>query len=82
MMSNPEITGGLPTGIKLLLLLPWISVALTLVLVVLTVMAWRGVLNMDQKPYWSLLARLHFTLVTLAALAFIWWMAYWEVLSL
>ena len=82
MMSNPEIAYGLTTGIKLLLLLPLVSVALTLVLVVLTVMAWRGVLNIDQKPYWGLLARLHFTLVTLAALAYLWWMAYWELLRL
>ncbi len=45
--------------------LPWLMVPLTLVLVGFSVLAWR-------YRYWNLLARLHYSLLTLSGLGLIW----------
>ena len=39
-----------------------------------TWLAWR-------ERYWSLAGRLHYTLVTLGALGFVWWLSYWNLLG-
>jgi hypothetical protein len=38
------------------------------------VLAWK-------RSYWSLPARIHYTLVTFALLAFIWWLNNWILLG-
>ncbi len=39
-----------------------------------TTLVWRN-------GYWSTQGRVHYTLVTLAALALVWWLNYWNLLG-
>jgi CubicO group peptidase (beta-lactamase class C family) len=63
-----------PSWFVALLAIPILTAALTVVLLVLAVMAWKN-------RYWSLAGRLHYSLVTLAALAFVWLANYWNLLG-
>jgi hypothetical protein len=63
---------GTPPVVVALYSLPLLSAVLTFTLVVYTVLAWR-------KHFWSLLGRIHYSLVTLAALAFLWFLNYWDL---
>jgi hypothetical protein len=62
-----------PIGVALLCI-PLVTTALTAVLTVCTVLAW-------SRHYWSLPARLHYTVVTLGALALIPFLLYWNLLG-
>ena len=57
-----------------LLVLPLVTSVLTVGMVAAAVLAWR-------RRSWNLAARLHYSLVTLAALAFVWWLNYWNLLG-
>ncbi|MFB3131413.1 MAG: serine hydrolase domain-containing protein [Rhodothermales bacterium] len=59
-----ELLYGMPPTMNLLLWIPIVQVGLLIVLLGFTIQAWR-------KNYWSLIGRLHYTVVTLAALAWI-----------
>lgn len=69
-----KLAYGVPTIAIGLLCLPIITTALVWVLPVGSVIAWR-------KGYWSLAQRLHYSIVTLAALAFIPFLLYWNLLG-
>jgi hypothetical protein len=56
---------GVPPFIKALLVLPVLAAVLTIGLLVFSVMAWKD-------GYWGIGGRIHYTLVTVAALAFLW----------
>lgn len=64
-----------PPWLLALLVIPIITSVLASVLVISTLLAWKD-------RYWSLIGRLHYSLVTLAALAFIWFANYWNLLGL
>jgi hypothetical protein len=34
-----------------------------------------------KRGYWTLARRIHYTLVTLAGLAFAWWFNYWNLIG-
>ncbi len=74
LFSNPKLAFGLPPWIDYLMLLPWVIAVLALALLFFTLLAWR-------QRAWSLLGRIHYTLVTLAALVFVEWMVYWKLLG-
>lgn len=59
-----ELLYGMPPNMNLLLWIPIVQVGLLIVLLGFTIQAWR-------KKYWTLVGRLHYTVVTLAALAWI-----------
>jgi hypothetical protein len=63
-----------PSWFVALLVLPLLTAALTAVLLALAVMAWKN-------RYWSLVGRLHYTVITLAALGFVWLANYWNLLG-
>jgi CubicO group peptidase (beta-lactamase class C family) len=69
--SNPEIVFGLPPSVQNLFVLPWIILGLTLVMVVFCVLAW-------VRGYWGWFRRLYYTVVTVAAVAFVWFLVYWK----
>ncbi len=50
------------------------GVILTLGAAIFTGLAWKG-------GYWSLWSRVHYSLVTLAMLVFIWWLNFWNLLG-
>lgn len=61
-------------GLRLVLLLPVLAALLTLALLWFTVTAWR-------KGLWGRWGRVHFTAVTVSALAFVWVLNYWNLLG-
>jgi len=71
---GPHIAHGLPPATAGLLVIPLIMTVLTVAMVVLTVVVW---LCRD----WSLSWRVYYTLLTLAAVAFIWWLNTWNLLG-
>lgn len=69
-----EFIYGLPTVVSALLYLPLIAIGITVSLPIFTVLAWK---NKD----WSVRERVHYSLVTLAALGFIPFLYYWNLLG-
>jgi CubicO group peptidase (beta-lactamase class C family) len=64
-----------PTALtKLALGLALLAAALSVAAVAGTALAWR-------RRYWSVVGRAHYTLVTLGAVAFIWFLNYWNLLG-
>jgi hypothetical protein len=63
-----------PSWFVALLVLPIVTAALSVVLLALAVLAWKN-------RYWSLAARLHYSLVTLAGVVFTWLANYWNLLG-
>ncbi len=61
-------------GCEALFALALVSAVLTVSVVVFAILAWRG-------RFWSARRRVHYTLVTLAALAFAWELVYWNLLG-
>jgi hypothetical protein len=69
-----EVMFGVPGALKLLLALPLIAGVLAVVVLFLTLWVWI-------KGYWTVCARVHYTLVFLAAVAFLWFLYYWNLLG-
>jgi CubicO group peptidase (beta-lactamase class C family) len=65
---------GVPLFFTVVLSIGLAASALGVVSVVFVVLAWK-------QRYWSLAGRLHYTLVTLACLAFIWFLSNWNLLG-
>ncbi len=55
-----------------ILVIPIAAGVLAIGSLIYTIMAWKN-------KYWSLIIRLHYTLVTLALMVFIWWLNYWNL---
>ncbi len=68
------VTKGDASSMHLPLLLWFIAAILTVGAIVFTALAWK-------KRFWGAFGRVHYTLVTLAALAFIWFLNYWNLLG-
>jgi pimeloyl-ACP methyl ester carboxylesterase len=66
---------GLPSAAAPLFVIPPLAAVLTFGLPVFTVLAWK-------HGYWTVMGRVHYSLLTLAALAFIWFLQYWGLLTL
>jgi CubicO group peptidase (beta-lactamase class C family) len=69
-----NIMFGVPPLLKILLVLPLMSVVLAIGTLIVAFLAWKN-------KYWSGCERLHYTLIVLAALAFIWFLNYWNLLG-
>jgi hypothetical protein len=69
-----QIVFGIPFVYKIVLRLGVLSAALTAGALVYTVLAWKN-------SYWGVAARLYYTLVTVAAVAFVWFLNYWNLLG-
>jgi hypothetical protein len=72
--GNPFPVFGVSLIYRLVLALPVLSTALTVAAGVYTVLAWKD-------RFWGLTGRVHYTLVTLAAVAFVWFLNYWNLLG-
>jgi hypothetical protein len=66
---------GLSPWRSYLLCLTWLTVVLAVAMLFFTLLAWVG-------RYWSVAGRIHYTLATLAALAFVWWLYHWNLLPI
>ncbi|MGB3639258.1 MAG: serine hydrolase [Rivularia sp. (in: cyanobacteria)] len=69
-----KLVYGVPAIVIALLVLPLITTFLTLALLIFSIVIWK-------YKYWSILSRLHYSLVTLAAIIFIPFLAYWNLLG-
>ena len=65
---------GVPVATIAFLCIPLLTTILTLGLLTFTALAW-------QKNYWSVLKRSHYALIALAAIVFIPFLAYWNLLG-
>ena len=63
-----------PSYLLVLLVIPLVAVPLTLAMLAFTLLTWK-------QRYGSLLARVHYSLVSLAGLAFVWFTGYWNLLG-
>ncbi|MFC1858999.1 serine hydrolase domain-containing protein [Thermodesulfobacteriota bacterium] len=63
-----------PLPLILLLVIPVIAVAFTLFVIPLTVWAWLN-------KYWGFLDRIHYTLVAVALIAFMWWLDFYNLIG-
>ncbi|MBW2558621.1 MAG: beta-lactamase family protein [Deltaproteobacteria bacterium] len=63
-----------PPALILLLVMPIIAAALTLFVIPLNVLAW-------VKKYWTFQDRIHYTLLTAALVAFMWWLDFYNLLG-
>jgi hypothetical protein len=63
---------GTPPFLTALLVLPVLAAVLTVAVLVFTVLAWTGLGDPQRRPYWGIAGRVHYTLVTVAAVAFLW----------
>lgn len=73
MMMDPEIIYGAPPLLKPLLVIPIVLVVISVGMLIFTSMAWL-------RRYWSIAGRVHYTLLTLTALGFLFWLQYWNLL--
>src|SRR5919202_2081026 len=69
-----EFFFGVPPAATVLLLIPPLTTGLTLGLFVFTVLAWKN-------QYWSVIKRVQYSLITLAALGFVSFLNYWNLLG-
>ena len=68
------ITYGQVSTINIILAAWLLAAVLTTVLAAMAVLVWR-------KGFWGVKSRIHYSLVTLAALAFAWFLNYWNLLG-
>jgi hypothetical protein len=73
-LNTPNMVSGTPLTTKIVLGLSVLSALLSAGALVYTVLAW-----MDR--YWGIAFRLYYTLVTVAAVAFVWFLNYWNLLG-
>jgi hypothetical protein len=71
---HPSELHDIPQIVELVMGLGVMSAALTSAALIYTVLAWKG-------RYWSVAYRGYYTLVTLAAVAFVWFLHYWNWLG-
>ncbi|MES0360965.1 MAG: serine hydrolase domain-containing protein, partial [Anaerolineales bacterium] len=71
---GPHIAHGIPSATAGLLIIPLIMSALTIVMVIFTVLAW-------VRRDWSLAWRVYYTLVMVASVAFIWFLNSFNLLG-
>lgn len=69
-----KLVYGVPAVVVALLCIPLLTTVLTVGLPIFTALAWKN-------KYWSVRGRLHYSLITLAALAFIPFLTYWNLLG-
>jgi hypothetical protein len=75
MMEPEKLAFGMPRELDLLLLLPQVCVALAAIVLLLALVAWiRG--------YWRFSGRVHYMLVAVASVGFVWFLYHWNLLKL
>ncbi|HEX6304539.1 MAG TPA: serine hydrolase domain-containing protein [Anaerolineales bacterium] len=72
--NNPRPMFGVSTAFQFVLGLGVLAAVLTAGALVYTVLAWKN-------RYWGIAGRAYYTLVTLAAVAFVWFLDYWNLLG-
>ncbi|RPI48726.1 MAG: hypothetical protein EHM56_13340 [Chloroflexi bacterium] len=79
--ENDVLLYGLTSLSRVILILPQFEAILAVMALILVCAAWLGWGAPGKRPYWSLPGRLHYTLLALAGVAFLWWLGYWNLLG-
>lgn len=76
LLSDPNkyFITGIPFAFKVLLLLPLIAALLAVAVLVFTCLGWL-------KSYWIGCSRVHYTVILLAFVVFLWFLNYWNLLG-
>jgi len=74
MVWGEQLAFGIPLAYQLVLGLGVLSALLTIGALVYAVLAWK-------ERYWSVAFRIYYTLVTVVALAFVWFLNFWNLLG-
>jgi CubicO group peptidase (beta-lactamase class C family) len=72
--NQPNVLSGTSLIYKVVLGLGVLSAVLTVGALIYSGLAWK-------RSYWGIATRLHYTLVTVAALAFVWFLNFWNLLG-
>jgi len=72
--NQPNVLLGTSLISKIVLGVGVFSAVLTVGALIYSVLAWK-------RGYWGIATRVHYTLVTVAALAFVWFLNYWNLLG-
>jgi hypothetical protein len=72
--GDPLPLFGVSLTFRLVLALPVLSAALTVAALVYAAVAWKD-------RFWGVAGRVHYTLGTVAAVAFVWFLNYWNLLG-
>lgn len=79
--GNPVPFYGVSLFWRLVLLMALLAAVLTIGALVYTVLAWTGLGDPQRRPYWGIAGRVYYTLVTVAAVAFVWFLNSWNLLG-
>jgi hypothetical protein len=74
LLSMGDLSLGVPLIIQIALVIPLVTALLTLLLLWMTILAWKD-------SYWSFWGRIYYSLLTLTALLFLVWANYWNLLG-
>ncbi len=74
LLSMGDLSLGVPLIVRVVLIIPIITALLTLVLLWMTIQAWKD-------SYWSFMGRIYYSFLTLTAVLFILWVNYWNLLG-
>ncbi len=66
------------TAFQSILFLPYLSIAFIIGNIVFTFFAWFGVYNQDKKPYWDLVTRIQYSVLTVFSILYIIFPIYWN----
>jgi hypothetical protein len=69
-----DLSFGVPAIMQVALIIPIATALLTLLLLWMTFLAWKG-------SYWSVLGRIYYSFLTLTALLFVLWANYWNLIG-
>ena len=74
-LRDPEqVVYGTPREVEYLLLVPQVCVGLAAIAILCSIVAW-------SRGYWRFSGRVHYTLVSFAGVAFVWFLYYWNLLK-
>ncbi len=73
-LSLEDMVFGVPLVLRVALIIPIVTTLLTMVLLLLTIWAWKD-------SYWSILGRIYYSFLTLTAVLFVLWANYWNLLG-
>jgi hypothetical protein len=74
LMDTEQVRFGVPQLLKVILAFPIVAAILGIGVLIFTVLAWR-------KKYWTGCGRFHYTLILAAAVVFLWFLNFWNLLG-
>lgn len=74
LLSSDEMFYGIPSIINILLVIPLLTIIVIVAFFIIVILTWK-------KRFWSVFNRIHYILLTVSILVYIWWLSYWNLLG-